>query len=314
MKTFFLIFTVLVFSNTAIAQRPAIIYSENFQQIATTYQQVKENLPAYFFTYGLGGFNETEEGYITENAMQARSYVVPMPVLITGDKNLPPYDLWLRQLFANENAKAVGPNQTPKMTYEEKISLEQARNPRDSAQIAKDEQFRKEKIETAEKLAKQRESANGAKTPVNEKSSKKEVKKDKPTAQASVDSIFNPYNPIPDSVQSKINEMGSKAGYLWLYNQQIIAGNVIFCSPKTATPIALNIETPNAEKDYMKLLEVWKKAYSSIWKKSNLEQHIAIAETFDTYFSNYGKSSSVGFNFDDYMYLYKQELNAALAK
>lgn len=327
MKSVVCIFISLFFSFISIAQNSVPFFSENHEQINATYQQLKGNLPSYFFTYGLGGAN-ADESFLEEATMEARSYVIPMPVLITSNKMTPPFDLWLAQLYTNDAANTkistsnVALPQESKMTYEEKIANEQAQNPRDSAQIAKDEQFREDKVATANKLAMQKENAaaknnsvknNSAKNnSVKDKSQKNKTSKEK-TAPNQVP-LVNAFNPIPDSIQSKINEMGTKAGYQWLYKQQIIAGNVVFCSPQTAAPIALNIEVQGAEKEYLVALEAWKKAYPSIWQKSEMEQHKAIAENFENYFTEFGKSSAVGFNFNNYIELYKQERQDALAK
>lgn len=316
MKSIFSIFSVLVFSATAFAQSRAVAFSESFQLINSTYQQIKGNLPAYFFTYGLAGLNDTQEGYVAENTMQARSYVVPIPVLITGEKKFSSYELWRAQFVKSNDAKKIDSSAAEEnisaVTLEEKLSKDPSFANLDSASKAKMLKTEKTRLENEKKRElklKEKE------TNVVSKNGNSEIEQNKnlPTAAAAA-AEDTPFNILPDTIQAKLKEMGDKEGYKWLYEQQIIAGNVIFCDPVSLIPSAINLRSTEDVTLYLDLLKSWKQAYPTVWKNSTLEQHQILAKDLDAYFGAFGKASSLNSDFSRHFDLYNVELQRIIAK
>jgi hypothetical protein len=293
MKSVFALFISIFCSIIAVAQLQTGFITEEYLLALNNYNQYKENLPRYFFPYTLGGTNN-DDSNIDEAILRARAYVVPVPVLITGEKYDNSYNIWVNNFkalgYSSENADGAT------LTYREKLALEPIKSDKDSASLAK-EIITKE-LQLAE--AKKKEAQNQKEQP------KPKEDKKKATNNAKAETApLSPFTLLPDTIKAIVKEKGDKYGYIWLYNQQIIAGNVLFVDPITLIPVAVNIEGDEAINNYNITLNAWKKAYPSIWAKSTNEQHNLIEKDIDAYFGQFGKASNVNANFMQHMETYQ---------
>lgn len=276
---YFAVFSFLfIFRGLTYAQVNARFYSEEEQQALADYTIMKENLPAYFKDYARGGFYRFKdpEEIIELNAIKN---FVPMPVIIASAE-LDAYALWRKNLGYtpdknNKNASPLSMSETEKQN----IILEKERQKalKDAQALLKDKQpsNREEKeaytrlsqggtdpkdIEIVKNIGKSKP------TETKKANTNKESKKEKDNKQ------FIPYNPITPELQAKIDQMGGDAGYKWLFNQQVLAGNVIFCDEKTLEPLAVYESSKGLDNDeinrYKNLIQFLIKAYPSIFEEA----------------------------------------------
>lgn len=291
MKSLFTFFITFCFSILSTAQTAVHVIPEEDLQAYNTYQQLKANLPDYFFSYTLGGTN-MDDSNLDGAALRARTYVVPIPVLINGEKDNS-YDIWVNSFKTIEKETMV--KDSSMLTSEEKLAMEQVNSGKDSATIAK-EKFKKE-IQLDEVKKKEAEI-------IKEKLKKKEEKiKALETENAPLP--LSSFSLLPDTIKTILKEKGEELGYKWLYEQQVIAGNVFFCEPTSLIPIAFTIEGEQAINNYNITLKAWKRAYASIWSKSTKEEHILIKNDIDAYFGQFGKNSSINVNFNQHIKMYQ---------
>jgi hypothetical protein len=291
MKLLFTFFITFCFSILANAQTEVRVIAEENLQAHFTYQQIKSNLPDYFFSYTLGGTN-MDDSNLDGAALRARAYVVPIPVLITGGK-VNSYDIWVNSFKTID--KETPKKNIVKLSPKEKIAMEQANNSEDSASIAK------------EKLKKEMKLGQANKKEVEMPKEKPETIEKKIQIPDSTNSLapLSSFSLLPDSIKSILKDKGEELGYKWLYEQQVIAGNVLFCDTTSLIPIAFTIEGDAAIKNYNTTLKAWKRAYASIWGKSTTEQHNLIKNDIDAYFGQFGKDSSINVNFNKHIKMYQ---------
>lgn len=286
---------LLLMSNISFCQKQAILYPETYFQTQQYYSQYVDKLPYYFFSYGLGGANEFESD-LTEETMLARAYVVNFPVIISN-MNESPFKLWSKALLyqdtLNAPRKSNDQDLKPKPSIEEKIALEKTYRQLTDEEKESERQL-EEKIKQFE-LNQQKNNASNA----NKKDSPKEVSKnkskddqassDKPLVDNSKTRLMNdtlliapsPFSQLPDSIKIKIQNMGTENGISWLYQQQIIAGNVVYADPNNMIPIPTKLNSKEDTELYAKMLVDWKKNYPFIWKKSNDPTHQLLQENSD---------------------------------
>jgi hypothetical protein len=291
MKLLFTFFISFCFSILANAQTEVRVIAEENLQAHFTYQQIKSNLPDYFFSYTLGGTN-MDDSNLDGASLRARAYVVPIPVLITGEK-FNSYDIWVNSFKTIKKESTV--KDSSMLTSEEKLAMDQTNTSEDSASIAK-EKFKKE-IQLDEVKKKEAEI-------LKEKLKKKE-EKIKALEAENAPLPLSSFSLLPDSIKSILKDKGEELGYKWLYEQQVIAGNVLFCDTTSLIPIAFTIEGDAAIKNYNTTLKAWKRAYASIWGKSSTEQHNLIKNDIDAYFGQFGKNSSINVNFNQHIKMYQ---------
>ena len=109
---------------------------------------------------------------------------------------------------------------------------------------------------------------------------------------------------FPDSIITRIFAMGESEGLRWIYNQQIVAGNVLFCNKESSIPVYLDKGIADPMEEYKKLLAQWKQQYQSIWSNSSIDDHILIAESVDSFFDKNAKKSMMSqtFKFNEKQY------------
>ena len=287
MRSFFTLFISICFSLISVAQTQYALSNDDEIRAYSNYLLIKGNLPDYFLSYTLGGANNNES-HLDFAALRARAYVVPIPVLITGQKDNS-FDIWVNSFKTIEKETII--KVSTMLTPEEKLALEQVNSFKDSATIAKE----KYKKEILLKEAKKKEA---------------EIVKEKPKTKDKKIQVLDAENTpiplssfslLPDTIKTILKEKGEELGYKWLYEQQVIAGNVLFCEPKTFIPIALTIEGDEAINNYYTTLKAWKRAYASIWSQSTIEQHILIQKDIDAYFGQFGKNSSINNDFNQHL-------------
>ena len=300
----------------------ASIFGEG-EKPKTCYDFVKDKLPFYFFSYAQGGAlvppTDRVEGLdygdaLSPITMNARCNIVPFPVLITGDVNQDPYKIWTDALtFVDDSLKL---NATQKEAQKQKILQQKAEEEnarkRDADRFKKlkedaagktPEEFKEDSIQLAALIEKEKFTAKAA--------SEKEV-------QTNNSSFINEAQlkskGIPDSIITKMKSFGDKNGMRWLYEQQVLAGNVLFCVAATKIPIFLMKDKQEPVGEYIKVLEFWKTNFGTIYINSTLDEHISIKLGADKYFSKYGKSSLLIKDFEEHKKQYNFEVSQVYLK
>jgi len=300
----------------------ASIFGEG-EKPKTCYDFVKDKLPFYFFSYAQGGAlvppTDRVEGLdygdqLSPITMNARCNVVAFPVLITGDVNQDPYRIWADALtFVTDTIKlSTTEKEAQKQKFllqktEEanarKLEAERFKKLKADAAGKTPEEFKEDSIQLAALIEKEKFIAKAA--------SEKEV-------QSNSSSFINEAQlkskGIPDSIITKMKSLGDKNGLRWLYEQQVLAGNVLFCVATTKIPILLMKDKQEPVVEYMKILEFWKTNYVSVYLNSKLEEHMFIKESIEKYFSAFGKSSLLLKDFEEHKKQYNFEVSQVYLK
>jgi hypothetical protein len=272
---FLLIFLFNGFFAKSIAQQapPLTIQPESYYQELEKYSQIKDSLPFYFFTYCLGGQlrNETEPTY---QQLLARQYIIAMPVLISGNENIKPFELWRTSIIYARTKQSNFVNTEEKLAYEkrldpnnksiatseqEAIAIKNALKGLPPEQVSSNKDNKdSEKSNTKDSASKNKKNKNGS--------------KDSPDAKGS-NAEQQIYDPIPLAIKAKMLEMGEENAWEWLYNQQIIAGNVLYCHPQTLIPKSVGISNSEDVEVYSKVIAFWKKAYRKVLAEKKFPEY-----------------------------------------
>lgn len=300
------------FFSKSFAQQPTplTIHSESYYRELEKYTLIKDSLPFYFFEYCLGGQlrNETEP---THEQMIARQNVIPMPVLISGNENYKAFLLWRSSiLYARVKRSNLS-------TAEEKIAYEKSLDPNNiSIALNPQEEIAIKNIlkgispNQAEQATEnsEKEKENKKESSSNNKNSTKATQtKD---ANVAVEEVFDP---IPLAIKAKMTEMGEEKGWEWLYNQQIIAGNVLYCHPQTLIPKSIAVDKTEDLHYYSKVLAFWKKAYSKLLAENKFPEYTEIKnKNLNKEYPEFAKSYFLSNeNLNYFFKLYSKELEKA---
>jgi hypothetical protein len=308
----FLAFFSALFVNTTVKSQIVVPDITEATYTGFYYEKYKDILPFYFFTYGSGGTLMSEDR-IDEDVLKARTYIINFPVLITSVADNP-YKIWSQALLSQDTIGAIpsiteSQPKTPAMTEEEKMAFEKSMrvlSPQEKEQekaIAEKEKLYAERIEKGKQLQ------NTSPTEKDSKSTEKKIEqKAKPVEQKAnpIDQIKkdtikpkiqlppSAFSQLPDSIKTIVEQKGMEKGLMWLYQQQIVAGNVLFCDADTKMPIAiLNTGTQSDFDAYAQVIKFWKNKYQSIWKNSNLKAYEPLRKNQDisTFVNENGKNS-----------------------
>lgn len=274
-KSVFLMCFFSGFFSKSFAQQPTTltIHSESYYRELEKYTLIKDSLPFYFFEYCLGGQlrNETEP---THEQMIARQNVIPMPVLISGNENYKAFLLWRSSILYARVKRSNLSTAEEKIAYEKSLdpnNISIALNPQEEIAIKNvlkgisPDQTKQATENTEKEKENKKESSSN-----NKNSTKTTQTKD---ANVAVEEVFDP---IPLAIKAKMTEMGEEKGWEWLYNQQIIAGNVLYCHPQTLIPKSIAIEKKEDLLYYSKVLAFWKKAYSKLLAENKFPEYTEI--------------------------------------
>ncbi len=298
--------------------RPIYLPSETYGPELLKYNAFKDSLPSYYYSYCLGGQlrNETE---LEEEQFSIRRNVIAMPVLL-GNTNTKPFELWKSSIIYSRTKHE---NLT---TKEEKIALEKSTDPNYSPITTSKE----EEIAIKQKLREANNNSNtGSKevkgqiepqqtpTDKNSKASPKASNKKNKNTQATPSGEPEvTFDPVPIELKAKMAMYGEEKGWEWLYAQQILAGNVLFCHPQTNVPKPLDLTDYKERELYNQLLVYWKKAYRKLMAETKTEEFKELAKKdLDLYITNYGKPAMLSAeNMKYFNGLYVEQLTAAKAK
>ena len=244
-------------SSTSFAQVGISVYAgnESYEKMKQRFQTENQNFPKYFFPFTNYGGNNSDEP-LPPDVLAAVLWVVPVPVLVK-DLQDDPYSLWLCNL-----AYTFSGDTLPKPN---KVSI-QKRLPRELEKL-RQEANQPSEYERMEQWAPTKEEDKLARvqyleTHNKEVENKKQlVKLDEFQAMERTASyeIKNVYSDIPafdakslksnkklknisPQFSSIIDSLGVEASLQWLFQQQVIAGNIIFCDPNFGIPIPVKDE------------------------------------------------------------------------
>jgi len=297
----FLAFSSALFAyNPVKSQTQAPIYSETYFSTIDSYEKYKDSLPFYLFPYGIGGAL-MNEGQLEEDVMKARAYTINFPVIITSVSDNP-FKLWSQALLYQDTVTLNAPTakrktETPKMSKEDKIAYEKSQRVLSPEEIEQEKAIAEKEELYAERVKKEKQSPNTSPTEKNSKSTEKQKEqnakpaeqKDKPVeqkkneiSQPTIQILPSAFSQLPDSIKTMVELKGMEKGLMWLYQQQIIAGNALFCDVDSKMPVAiLNSGSQSDFALYAQVLNLWKNEYKSIWKNSTLEAHLPFKENKD---------------------------------
>jgi hypothetical protein len=314
----FLSFLSNTFSYAQNEPRPVYFPSETYGPELLKYNAFKDSLPSYYYSYCLGGQlrNETEP---EEEQLSIRRNIIAMPVLL-GNANTKPFELWKSSIIYSRTKHE---NFT---TKEEKIAFEKSTDPN----YSKITTSKEEEIAIKQKLREANNNSNavskeekGQTEPQQQSSSKNSKpnpkasnKKDKNTVPTPSGEPEVTFDPVPVELKAKMAMYGEEKGWEWLYAQQILAGNVLFCHPQTNVPKPLDLTEYKERELYNQLLIYWKKAYRKLMAETKTEEFKELAKKdLDLYITNYGKPAMLSAeNMKYFNGLYAEQLTAAKTK
>lgn len=322
------------------AQVEATLYPEGFFELYNKYAAFKDSLPFYFNDYTLGGSNANESN-IQMETMNARFDVIDLPVLVTepDDRSFEYFKNALLFIDKPEEIKEEPKPveiQRPAMPKEEKILMElksrENKTPEEEQQLKNNE----EKMESLarKQKAKQESDAksqpNEKKAEANQKVANSTNKSEKPKETKSVNKQTAPnktgntgakpaapdtaslFAQLPPHIKSRIANKSTDEAIKWLYNRQILAGNVVYCEKDTYMPLPTAVyDSEGLEKYNSFVFDFWKKKYKTIWVNSELEAHQKLAANDQGYFNanakmNMAKAANVSVQFKAYELLKNQ--------
>ncbi len=313
---------VLQLFSVSTLKAQASIFGEG-EKPKTCYDFVKDKLPFYFFSYAQGGAlvppTDRVEGLdygdqLSPITMNARCNIVAFPVLITGDVNQDPYRIWSDALtFVTDTLKLSA---TEKEAEKQKLLLLKAEEA--NARKLEAERFKKLKADAAGKTPEEFKEDSIQLAALIEKEKFTAKEESKKEVQSNSGSFINEAQlkskGIPDSIITKMKSLGDKNGLRWLYEQQVLAGNVLFCVATTKIPIFLMKDKQEPLVEYMKVLEFWKTNFAAIYMNSALDEHLSIKEGADKYFNKYGKASLLLKDFEEHKKQYNFEVSQVYLK
>lgn len=248
----------------------------------------RDSLPFYFFTYCQGGATQNERVLPIE-VMQARRWVVPFPVIITEELGKGQFEQWKEALIyaknkgiefkspAEKEAFVANMNKPEFKSYytpQELIKFKMNSRPEGSAEVLP-------------------ESTNSEANKELKETGKKSSKKGKDDSTINAPQNLNyTYNPIPYSIKEKMFEMDEEAAWKWLFTQQVVAGNVIYCKAGANIPFALNVTDQAERNKYLNVLKLWKKAYPITIDKTNIPLVKELKkDDLDLFITEFGKNN-----------------------
>ena len=314
---------LLICSGTGFAQvdfNPHI-GDEGYIRAKSNYEAFRDKLPPYFFNYASGGFlkNGNEPSWET---MEARVWVVPVPVIITNTFDNP-YSLWLCNLnyvFSNDTSSKVKNIEIKKQLVE--TPIEEKPLVKDSPEYidrmknlepkTPEEKIQKQQyLESLQKQNPEKPSTDASFSETKNQDVKSStvipnIKVAEKTSAPQEVIVFKNYNNVPsfdiksiksnskfiniaDSFIVRMDTMGSEEAMKWLYLQQVNAGNVVYCDPLTSIPYVIG----NSEKDkvaYKEVLDAYVRDFGYAIAQPNSSAARTLRASRDTYVNAYFKS------------------------
>jgi len=298
----FVLFITLSNSIASKAQTAITIYSETYYTTLASYESFKDSMPFYLIPYGLGGAN-ANSSEIKEEIMLARANVIDLPVLITTEQEKP-FIIWKKALLLDDT---ISSKPAPKLTKEQNLLTEKSSRPAftpEEIERQKSDSLKLAQTEIREQKNQTKSKTKDTKKPVKQSVSVADTNNNKSSISPSL------YSQLPLSLRSRIKEMGTDKGIEWLYGQQLIAGNVLFCNAKSYLPIAVGFSNENEFTLYKNVIKYWKSKFTFIWKYSTLEElKIFSQPNWEDLGLSVGKNSiSNTPNFDLHNSIYLKEL------
>lgn len=280
------------------------------------YEQIKDSLPFYFFKYANGSayYNETN---FDQNNLKARCYIVNFPVLINGNFDQDPYNLWVDAIkFKAEPALTKLDIEKIKSEEKNKKELEAKKKKEGTNATDEEDPIQKEKrlMKEAESKARMQKDSSIKNTTISNEpkevlnDQKNSVIEEKKNSNSLTKELLIAKN-FPDSIITRIFALGESDGLRWIYNQQIVAGNVLFCNTESSIPVFQDKGEADAIEVYKKLLVQWKQQYQSIWNNSSADDHLLIAESVDLYLEKNAKAGMMSQNYSLNQKQYFKELS-----
>jgi len=297
------------------------IGDEGYIRAKSNYEAFRDKLPPYFFTSASGGFlkNENEPSWET---MEARVWVIPVPVIITNTFDNP-YSLWLCNLnyvFSNDTSSKVKNIEIRKQVVESPVeekplvkdSPDYTERMKNLEPKTPEEKIQKQQyLESLQKQNSEKQSTDGSFTEtknqdVKSSSVKPNIKVAEKTSAPQEVIVYKNYNNVPsfdvksiksnpkfkniaDSFIVRMDTMGSEEAMKWLYLQQVNAGNVLYCDPLTSIPYVIG----NSEKDkvaYKEVLDAYVRDFGYAIAQPNTSAARTLRVSRDNYVNAYFKS------------------------